>query len=323
MKRIIILILICLLCLGGCTRRSDVTESQAPQAESGGSKEEVHRAEDANDAAWAWNNAGAARAEPSCLRVEKRDGSGNLVQWVDHALDSQGLLQQETVMLPGGSADPDEYRKTYEYINGFLVAHNEYDASNRLVYRYKYNEQGLVWKWILYDDAGEVRMWYEDAYDDHGSLISHTLYQPGAEPKIMNLREYDYNEQGLPTECRYMTSGGTVLSRHSYSYAFDANGNVAERKVVEPDSASVQEWFRYEYDSAGRITVKEQYEAGEGDVINEYDDAGRLIEVKETVGGDRCIIRTLYSYDESGRLIREEIYNAAGELAVTMEYIWQ
>ena len=27
----------------------------------------------------------------------------------------------------------------------------------------------------------------------------------------MNLREYDYNEQGLPTECRYVNSAGTVL----------------------------------------------------------------------------------------------------------------
>ena len=226
-------------------------------------------------------------------------------------------------MLPSGSVDADEYRKTYEYINGFLVAHNEYDASGRLVYRYKYNERGLVFKWILYDERGEVRMWYEDGYDDHGNLISHTLYQPGAEPKIMNLREYDYNEQGLPTECRYVTSSGTVLSRLSYSYAFDGSGNVAERKIVEPDSAKVQEWFRYEYDGSGRLAVKEQYDAGEGDVVNEYDDAGRLIDVKETVSGDRCIIRTLYSYDEAGRLCREDIYNAAGELAVVMEYIWQ
>ena len=323
MKRILILLLICTLCLGGCTRRKDSGQPQAPQAESGGSKEEVRRAEDANDAAWAWKNAGLTPAEKSCLRVEKRDGSGNLVEWVDHVLDAQGLLQQETVMLPSGSVDADEYRKTYEYINGFLVAHNEYDASGRLVYRYKYNERGLVFKWILYDERGEVRMWYEDGYDDHGNLISHTLYQPGAEPKIMNLREYDYNEQGLPTECRYVTSSGTVLSRLSYSYAFDGSGNVAERKIVEPDSAKVQEWFRYEYDGSGRLAVKEQYDAGEGDVVNEYDDAGRLIDVKETVSGDRCIIRTLYSYDEAGRLCREDIYNAAGELAVVMEYIWQ
>lgn len=322
MKRTFILILIFVLCLGGCTRRSDVVDPQVPQAESGGSKEEVHRAEDANDSAWAWNNAGTVPAEPGCLRVEKRDGSGNLIQWVEHTLDSKGLLQQETVMLPSGSADPDEHRKTYEYINGFLVAHNEYDASDRLVYRYKYNEQGLPCKWILYDERGEVRMWYEDAYDDHGSLISHTLYQPGAEPKIMNLREYDYNEQGLPTECRYVNSSGTILGRHIYTYTLDGSGNVAERKVVEPDSGTVQEWFRYEYDGSGRVTVKEQYEAGEGDVKNEYDDAGRLIEVTETVGGDRCIIRTLYSYNEAGQLIREEIYNAAGELAVVMEYIW-
>lgn len=323
MKRIISIILICALALCGCTRRSEHAQPQAPQAESGGSREEVHRAEDANDAAWAWNNAGVKPAEQSCLRVEKRDGNGNLVHWVEHVLDEQGLLLQETVMLPSGSADPDEYRKTYEYINGWLVAHNEYDGAGRLVYRYKYNAQGLVFKWILYDEAGEVRMWYEDGYDERGSLISHTLYQPGAEPRIMNLREYDYNEQGLPTECRYVNSAGTVLSRFIYSYQMDPNGNVAERKVEEPDGGAVQEWFRYQYDAAGRVAVKEQYDAGEGDVINEYDDAGRLIEQKETVTGERCIIRSLYEYDEAGRLRREQIYNAAGELAVVMEYIWQ
>ena len=91
MKRILILLLICTLCLGGCTRRKDSGQPQAPQAESGGSKEEVRRAEDANDAAWAWKNAGLTPAEKSCLRVEKRDGSGNLVEWVDHVLDAQGL----------------------------------------------------------------------------------------------------------------------------------------------------------------------------------------------------------------------------------------
>lgn len=321
MKRLLWIVLIFALTLCGCTRRSEA-EPQAPQAESGGSKEEVRRAEDANDAAWAWNNAGLYPAEKSCVRVEKYDGSGNLVHWVEHTLDNAGLLQQETVMLPSGSADPDEYRKTYEYINGWLVAHNEYDAAGRLIYRYKYNERGLVFKWILYDESGEVRMWYEDAFDERDNLISHTLYQPGAEPKTMNLREYDYNEQGLPTECRYLSSTGTVLGRLLYSYAYDGSGNIAERKIVEPDGGAVQEWFRFEYDNAGRVTVKEQYEAGEGDVVNEYDDAGRLIESKETVGGDRCIIRTLFRYDEAGRLCREEIYNAAGELAVVMEYVW-
>jgi len=321
MKKLLLILLTFSLLLTGCTRRDEST-AEIPQAESGGSKEEIRRAEDANDAAWAWNNAGLSPAEKSCVRVEKRDGSGNLVHWVDHRLDENGLLLEETVMLPSGSADPDEYRKTYEYINGWLVAHNEYDGSGRLVYRYKYNAQGLVFKWILYDESGEVRMWYEDGYDDHGSLVSHTLYQPGAEPKIMNLREYDYNDQGLPTECRYVNSAGTVLSRFTYSYQFDGVGNVAERKEVEPDSSSVQEWFRYEYDGAGRVIVKEQYDAGEGDVVNEYDDAGRLIDVKETVGGDRCIIRTLYDYNEAGQLWRERIYDAAGELAVVMEYIW-
>lgn len=323
MKKVFLLILICALVLCGCTRRSDAAAEQIPQAESGGEREEIRRAEDASDASWAWNNAGVNLAEKSCVRVEKYDGSGNLVQWVDHRLDEEGRLLQATVMLPGGSAAPDENRKTYEYINGYLVAHNEYDGSGRLVYRYKYNERGLVFKWILYDEAGEVRMWYEDSYDDHDNLVSHTLYQPGAEPKIMNLREYDYNGQGLPTECRYVNSAGTVLSRLIYSYQYDSAGNVAERKVEEPDGGAVQEWFRYQYDGAGRVTVKEQYDAGEGDVVNEYDDAGRLIDVKETVSGERCIIRTLYDYDEAGRLWRERIYSAAGELAVVMEYKWQ
>jgi len=322
MKKVLWIVLIFIFCLCGCTRRSESVESQAPQAESVDSQKEVHRAEEAEDAGWAWKNAGVRPAEKSCARIEKYDGSGNLVHWVEHVLDEQGLLQQETVMLPGGSANPDEYRKTYEYINGWLVAHNEYDGAGRLIYRYKYNERGLPFKWILYDEQGEVRMWYEDAYDEHDNLISHTLYQPGGEPKIMNLREYDYNEQGLPMECRYVTSTGTVLNRLIYSYEYDSAGQVIERKVEEPDSGLVQEWFRFSYDGAGRVAVKEQYDAGEGDVINEYDDAGRLIEQKETVGGDRCIIRSLYEYDEAGRLLREQIYNAAGELSVVLEYKW-
>ena len=301
MKRMRLLILtLALLSLCACGKKEE-TAADVPQAVSGGSGEEVHKAEDSRDSAWAAKLAPAPK-ENGVLRRETKYGSdGSVLSWIDYSCNADGRVIKSTPHEADGSSAEGDVVSTFEYTNGYLTAKTDYDAlSGRILYRYKYDAAGNEIKWILYGEDGSVSMWYEDAYDEHGNMVSHQLYRPGEEVKVMNLREYDYDEHGHPTECRYVNTKGTVLNRYTFRNVYDAAGRLIECEQNDVGGSVLVDWYRYR-----------------------YNDAGQLIEQQLLDAGERCLIRTEYIYDGAGRLARQQIYSSDGALAVILENLWE
>ena len=301
MKRIrLCIFVLALLSLCACGKKEEAP-ADVPQAVSAGSGEEVHRAEDSRDSAWA-SKLSPAPKENGILRRETKYGpDGSVLSWVDYSCNADGRIIKSIPHDADGSMAEGDVVSTFEYTNGYLTAKTDYDAiSGRILYRYKYDAAGNEIKWILYGEDGSVSMWYEDAFDEQGSVVSHVLYRPGEEVRIMNLREYDYDEHGSPTECRYVNTKGTVLNRYTFRNVYDAAGRLIECEQDDVGGSVLVDWYLYR-----------------------YNEAGLLIEQKLLDAGERCLIRTEYVYDAAGREARQLIYSSDGALAVVLEKLWE
>ena len=296
MKRLLILILSAFL-LCGCGKK----EAETPRQSSPAEQTERRRAEESSDSAWAKQLPAAPRESSPLLRRTKYDAEGNVVSWVDYALNADGRPIKATPHSAEGHLTDEDYLITYEYSNGYLVAENDYSHDgDKLIYRRKYDAAGREIKWILYDEKGKVSLWYENAYNEQGDCVSHLLCREGEVARVMNLREYDYDDSGHIRQCRYLSEKGGVIHLYDYSYELDAAGRVIGYRQYDSSASLLVEWFRYQYDEAGRIVREEQLD-----------------------GGERVLIRTDYQYDPMGRVSRELIYSSDGALAVIMENSYQ
>ena len=295
MKRLLIIILsILLLC--SCGKKTETASQTAPLEQT-----ERKKAEDSSDSAWAKSLPAAEPESSPIIRRTKYDAAGNVLSWVDYAVNADGRPIKATPHSAEGFLTDEDYLITYEYTNGYLTAENDYsNDGERLIYRRKFDEGGRELKWILYDEKGKVSLWYENAYNEQGDCISHLMCKEGEVAKVMNLREYDYDETGHITQCRYLSQSGSVLHLYDYSYELDSAGRVIGYRQYDSSAALLVEWFRYGYDESGRLVYEEQID-----------------------GGERVLIRREYLYDAQGRIVREQIYSSDGALAVIMENSYQ
>ncbi len=295
MKRLLILILSAFL-LCGCGKKAE-SEQQSSVIE----QTERKKAEDSSDSAWAKQLPAAAAESSPLLRRTKYDAEGNVVGWVDYSLNADGRPIKATPHSAEGFLTDEDYLITYEYSNGYLVAENDYsNDGERLIYRRKFDSAGRELKWILYDEKGKVSLWYENAYNEQGDCVSHLMCKEGQVAKVMNLREYDYDETGHIRQCRYLSESGSVIHIYDYEYRLDSAGRVVSYRQYDSSASLLVEWFRYGYDVAGQLLYEEQID-----------------------GGERVLIRTEYLYDTQGRVVREQIYSSDGALAIIMENSYQ
>lgn len=295
MKRLLIIMMSALL-LCACGKKAETAPQTAPAEQT-----QRKKAEDSSDSAWAKGLSAAPAETAPLLRRTKYDAAGSVVSWVDYTLNADGRPIKATPHSAEGFLTDEDYLVTYEYTNGYLTAEDDYSHDGeRLIYRRKYDAGGRELKWILYDEKGKVSQWYENAYNEQGDCVSHLLCREGEAPKVMNLREYDYDETGHITQCRYLSESGSVIHIYDYSYELDSAGRVLSYRQYDSSAALLVEWFRYGYDEAGRLLYEEQID-----------------------GGERVLIRTEYLYDAQGRVVREQIYSSDGALAVTMENSYQ
>ena len=295
MKRLFLLFLSAFL-LCGCGKRSETVEQNTPVEQT-----ERRRAEDSSDSAWAKQLPAAPKESSPLVRRTKYDADGNVVNWVDYALNADGRPLKATPHSAEGQLTDEDFLITYEYTNGYLTAENDYSHDGeKLIYRRKYDAAGREIKWILYDEEGKVSLWYENAYNEQGDCVSHLLCKEREAPKVMNLREYDYDDTGHIRQCRYCSEKGGVIHLYDYTYELDAAGRVVSYRQYDSSARALVEWFRYYYDEAGHLAREEQID-----------------------GAERVLIRTDYQYDSMGRVIRELICSSDGTMAVIMENSYQ
>lgn len=295
MKRLFLICTAVLLLLSGCGKKESTETAAAPE------QTERRRAEESSDSAWARALPAASPESSRLLRQTKYDAAGSVVSWTDYTLNADGRPIKSVPHSAGGFLTDEDFLCSYEYSNGYLTARNDYSGDGqRLISRRKYDAAGHELKWILYDEDGKVNLWYENTYNEQGDCISHLLCREGEKPKVMNLREYDYDENGHISQCRYLSQSGSVIHIYDYSYEPDAQGRVLSYRQYDSSARLLVEWFRYGYDENGRVAVEEQLDAGE-----------------------RVLIRREYLYDAQGRVDRELLYSSDGNLAVVLENSWE
>lgn len=297
MKRLLILILsLVSLFLFGCGQKPEASSS-----ESTAELAERRRAESAGDSAWAKKLPAAKPEQHPLVRTTKYDAEGNVIFWVDYALNSDGRPVKATPHAADGVLSAEDYLITYEYSNGYLVAENDYsNDGERLIYRRKFDADGRELKWILYDENEKVDIWYENSYNERGECVSHMLCREGEPPKVMNQREYDYDENGYISQCRYLNGKGSVIHIYDYDYILDNAGRIISYRQYDASASLLVEWYCYSYDEAGRVVSEAQLDLGQ-----------------------RVLIRTDTVYDAQGRPARRLIYSSDGKLAVILEDSYQ
>ncbi len=205
-----------------------------------------------------------------------------------------------------------------------------------IVEEYEFDGEGRILRYINdgFRSAFAKRIEYE--YDDYGSLIRETCYDPEWQGGNERYRiEYSYvkeNNGDLAgyVECEYKE--GDTLSRCT---EYDGKG-VLQKETIYSEGRIYSEYERF-----GNRMEKIIYDA-EGNILNrqeeEYDDAGNLtlraeynaegeIEVFEGYECDTYMVVYHYwtyenEYDDNGHLVRRVGYDYEGNESDIWEYVY-
>ena len=218
------------------------------------------------------------------------DGLGRLTQTLD-ALSNSTEFEYDTQNHLVGVSAPNGASTTYEYDDlGNLIRESSPD---RGVTRYSYDAAGNV---VSINDARDITATY--AYDALDRLTA--VDYPGASEDVTI--GYDTCGNGTGRICRVLDQSGEI------SYEYDVWGNVVmEKRTIEGMSFVT----RYAYDRADRI-ISMGHPSGR---LVEYvrDRAGRITDVRTTVGGDITDVLTGRAWRADGALLNQTFGNGIVE----------
>ena len=208
-----------------------------------------------------------------------------------------------------------------------LVKKSEYSMDGDvLMYstEYRYNENGQLTEEVMHTAAGaeyDNKINYE--YDGSGRLTRMLEKLGGGETYITR---YYYNDSGELIEEKMFAGGieddAMIESRHEYSYS--------DGKLIRDEKIN---WSReisdYEYDGDLLKSISVYYknrtsgsEEFTGKTIFTYDEEGRLSEKVYEDADNYHNITNRYYYDEDGCLVKENVFDSF-TVAVRIEYEYE
>lgn len=211
----------------------------------------------------------------------------------------------------------DERGSLTEYNNPIIkflgIAHYRYE------YEYEYDEVGNITKakairW------GAVEIIAMPEYDANGNIVKATIQTN--EDTYTNTYTYDIQNRLIAAEKATMDSYGIFFCPTSYTYRYDANGNLTEESYVytDDDNREYPYQITHFYDEKGNRTETSYsgqtkwWKDYEGKITYVYDANGYLVEKKETFtedlgtsDEDQTIFQFLYTNDENGRPVSAEL----------------
>jgi hypothetical protein len=232
---------------------------------------------------------------------------GKLLRHIEYIFDKNGALLAENRFDTTQNLIAYSYIYTYDDQNRLIEITNAYLGkflNGRT--EYQYDKEGKRTRGLVYDDQDSLQNTIVYRYDSLGNLIAEITYNTIAYV-IKNL-QHQYDQRG---NCIYSVNGKT-LARSNKHYQeiqkFDEHDNLIYKSfITEHDSLAWEYFARYNKKDS---LIYEELKDGKGNssswsALKYKKDKRVLLRQQYPIVGAS---KTLYIYDETGKLSREEVY---------------
>ena len=215
-------------------------------------------------------------------------------------------------------ADPEDDEVLYEYEydeSGNLLRESKYITKSCTEYEYDESGNLMISKEYFKDDLS-YRSEYE--YDTQEYLVRVNNYK--LDGNIGYYTEYENDSSGnVLKEIQYESDGSISLR---VEYAYDESGKLIEKTCYnEASSDNYEQRFEYLYDASGKLLREKWYLNGSFRGYKEYihDSEGNLLKkeihnISSFDGEDILDHYFEYTYDESGALLAQVMYDRDGNV---------
>lgn len=159
------------------------------------------------------------------------------------------------------------------------------------------NEDPIKSEFIEYDEAGNIVLSIK--YDESGNIIEKSTFT------------YDDENRKL-TEKQYLSEEEIA---ESHRFIYDENGKLTEINTDYAEGYSSTRKIQYNPEANERIELEidEDGEIEEKHVFKYHETHGKLTERAEYDDRDKLVQKTLFTYDEKGRVIEQAEYERKGK----------
>ncbi|MCD7804368.1 MAG: tetratricopeptide repeat protein [Oscillospiraceae bacterium] len=227
----------------------------------------------------------------------------------EDATPEADITQEETI-------EDNETREEDELVITEIYYY-ESDGSVDYWQEYEYNSDGVLTKVTVYTADQRVSNYNVYEHDSDGKLASWESF--GSENELTSSGEYEYDSNGnMVKMISYDLSGNVTLECDS---EYDEEGNRVKVTMIENS-------WRYviDYNSRGDLVSGTAYSGetvtSEMHYENEYDEDGKLIRTEgyDADGNISEYYECEYGYDSSGRIISETITSYQNDTLYSIEY---
>ena len=200
---------------------------------------------------------------------------------------------------------------------------------------YLYDEQELLTDVVIYDGAEQEIQRYLVTCDENGNPVR---WDTAGDAAI----SYTYDDKGR-TLGTYTYNADTLVSSTEYNWSGELRVSVTVKTPAR------EQRTEYSYDDKGSLTRQDLYldgqpggwglytagEDGKTALCESFDPEGNLFnrvsylyegsqETRTTTDADGTVTQTqILTYDESGNLLTNQVYDASGSLTSSETHVWK
>lgn len=268
MRRIVVLSMVCMLLLSGCSQKETASETGRPSEPTPeiSSQEVPPKMVLMKEIRY--------NAEDVILSSSDYtyDESGNLIECATHDADGnlkslETLIDEEhpvSLVSYGSNGNPEE-RTDYAYDEDGRRMSTTHSPENGSSYTDKnvYNEEGKKTEVIRIQD-GITFTYQKISYDGNGrELIKYSYFADGT---LMSIATNEYDQNGNLITVKYDYQEPYAVCSGSHKYTYDANGNIQESMYYDNKGVELIREVA-QYDDYGNCV---RYEIYDGEELSSY-----------------------------------------------------
>lgn len=253
--------------------------------------------------------------ETICLtESESYMQNGDTIARIEHYYNDQNLVIEKVYF---DSTDTVVGREVTDYdASGNIITYARFEGDTREYYCEKeWNADNLLILMVAYDEAGQLSNRHSYSYSPEGLLIQVSQYSP---PSSLQTVVYEYNDEGQQSTIYFYNDGvdpGNLLSKRRSFY--DDQGRLIRWQSFGPNDEPGY-YTVFEYNDAGNVIFRAEYKWDDTlsysvSTTYLYDDADRILDLREVNQDGLFIRREINEYDEYGNLSKQTKFTGGQE----------